>query len=164
MEFTLAFLAVDRLSFSSLDNGFMFIYIGFVLAMVQGGVVRRKASQVGEKKMAIMGLITIVPGLFILAHCYSTMMLYLGLTFLAIGSAMAVPCLTSLVSLYSPDDAQGQAIGLFRSLGALSRVLGPFIAAVIYWKLGASYAYYLGGFFLIIPIILLIKLPKPVNS
>ena len=55
MEFTLTFLAVERLSFSNLDNGFMFIYIGFILALVQGGVVRRKASTVGEKKMALIG-------------------------------------------------------------------------------------------------------------
>jgi ferrochelatase len=160
MEFTLTFLAVDRLSYTSLDNGIMFIYIGFVLAMIQGGVVRRKANDVGEKKMALAGLVIIIPGLAILASAYSGFMLYLGLTFLATGSAMAIPCLTTLISLYSPVDVQGQAIGIFRSLGALARVFGPFIAAIIYWKFGPASAYYLGSAFLIFPIILISRLPK----
>ena len=67
MEFTLTFLAVLRLNFSSLDNGIMFIFIGFVLAMIQGGFVRRKAHQIGEAKVAMMGLITLMPGLVLIA-------------------------------------------------------------------------------------------------
>jgi MFS family permease len=36
MEFTLTFLAVERLGYSSMDNAYMFIFIGFVIGMVQG--------------------------------------------------------------------------------------------------------------------------------
>ena len=161
MEFTLTFLAVDRLGYSSLDNGLMFVYIGLVLAFVQGGVVRRKARSVGEKKMATIGLVAIIPGLVILGIANSGFMLYLGLTFLAIGSAMAVPCFTSLVSLYTPAREQGRSIGIFRSLGALSRVFGPLMASIVYWKWGPSNAYYLGALFLLIPIFMLVKLPNP---
>ena len=45
---------------------------------------------------------------------------------LATGSSMAIPTLTSLVSLYTPAAEQGRSIGIFRSLGALARVVGPF--------------------------------------
>ena len=53
-------------------------------------------------------------------------MFYLGLGFLAVGSALATPCLTALVSLYTPADRQGEVLGTFRSLGALSRAVAPF--------------------------------------
>lgn len=161
MEFTLTFLAFERLGYSPMDNAYMFIFIGFVLAMVQGGVVRRRASAVGEKKMAIMGLISIIPGLILIGLAQSSWLIYAGLFFLAVGSAMAIPCLTSLVSLYTPAQEQGRSVGIFRSLGALARVIGPTAAALAYWRYGSAFPYYAGAVFLLLPIILLSFLPKP---
>ncbi|ATH09528.1 hypothetical protein BIY24_10010 [Halobacteriovorax marinus] len=161
MEFTLTFLAVERMNYSSMDNAYMFIFIGFIIAMVQGGFVRRKAGQIGEKKVALMGLICLIPGLISIGLSTSSFLLYVGLFFLAVGSSMAIPCLTSLVSLYTPAAEQGHSIGIFRSLGALSRVIGPIIASIIYWKFGSSSPYFLGSAFLIIPIILISMLKKP---
>jgi len=68
MEFTLTFLAVERLGYTSMDNAYMFIFIGFVMGMVQGGHVRRSAHKIGEIKMSFQGLIAIIPGLIILAY------------------------------------------------------------------------------------------------
>ncbi len=160
MEFTLTFLAVERLSFSSMDNAYMFIFIGFIIAMVQGGVVRRKASEIGEKKLAIIGLCTIIPGLLLIGIAKSILLLYGGLFFLAVGSSLAIPCLTSLVSLYTPPEYQGKSIGIFRSLGALARVIGPIFASIIYWQMGSSYPYMIGSVFMLIPILMTAKLPK----
>lgn len=161
MEFTLTFLAVERLGYSSMDNAYMFIFIGFVIGMVQGGYVRRKAHQVGEKKMSMQGLISIIPGLLILAWANSGWLLYLGLFFLALGSAMIIPCLTSLVSFYTPSHMQGQSLGIFRSLGALGRVLGPIYASLIYWKFGSANAYFIGAALILAPLMLVKLLPAP---
>ncbi len=164
MEFTLTFLAVERLSYQSVDNGFMFIFIGFVIAFVQGGYVRRKAHLIGEDKMAMRGLTLLIPGLATIAYAQSSFLLYVGLFFLATGSAMIIPCLTSLVSFYAPESEQGKAIGTFRSLGSLGRVIGPIIASLIYWKYGSTYPYLIGAIFLLIPILIIKKLPKLENE
>lgn len=164
MEFTLTFLAVERLGYSSLDNAWMFIFIGFWIGMVQGGYVRRKAHQVGEKKMSIQGLIAVMPGLVILAFAHSTWMLYAGLFFLAIGSAMIIPCQTTLVTFFSPKHMQGQSLGIFRSLSSLGRVLGPIYASLVYWKYGSVWAYITGAILLILPILITKALPEPQKS
>ena len=161
MEFTLTFLAVERLSYSSMDNAYMFIFIGFWIAMVQGGYVRRKAHQVGEKRMSLQGLVFLIPGLILIGIAQSSWLIYAGLFFLAVGSSMVIPCLTSLVSLYTPPEYQGKSIGIFRSLGALARVVGPIIASLVYWKFGSQYPYFLGALFLVIPILMISRLPKP---
>jgi ferrochelatase len=161
MEFTLTFLAVERFGYTSMDNAYMFIFIGFVIGMVQGGYVRRKAHQVGEIKMSFQGLVTIIPGLVILAFAKVGWMLYLGLFFLAMGSAMIIPCLTSLISFYSPRHMQGQSLGIFRSLGALGRVIGPVYASLVYWKFGSVNAYLIGAALIFIPALLVKKLPPP---
>lgn len=164
MEFTLTFLAVERLGYTSMDNAYMFIFIGLVLGLVQGGYVRRKAHQVGERKMASRGLVAIAPGLIILAYTQSTWMLYLGLFFLAIGSAMVIPCLTSLISFYAPKHMQGQSLGIFRSLGSLGRVLGPVYASLVYWRFGSIMAYLVGALLVILPVLFVKMLPEPQNE
>jgi ferrochelatase len=163
MEFTLTFLAVERLSYTPLMNGYMFIFIGVLIALTQGGYVRRKASQVGEKKMALQGLTVLAPGLMIIAFAHSSLMLYLGLFFLSIGSAMAIPTLTSLVSLNTPVENQGQSLGIFRSLGSLGRVIGPIIASLVYWQYGSSVPYIWGAVFLVIPILILSRVKVEAN-
>lgn len=161
MEFTLTFLAVERLGYTSLDNAYMFIFIGFVIGMVQGGYVRRKAHQVGERKMSFMGLLAIIPGLVVLAFAQKAWMLYFGLFFLAVGSAMIIPCLTSLASFYTPKHMQGQSLGIFRSLGSLGRVIGPIYASLVYWKFGSINAYLIGAVLILLPALLVKTLPAP---
>ncbi len=164
MEFTLTFLAVERLGYTSMDNAYMFIYIGLIIGLVQGGYVRRKAHQVGEKKMAFHGLLCLIPGLVILAIANATWMLYGGLLFLAMGSAMVIPCLTSLVSLYSPANLQGQSLGIFRSLGALGRVAGPIYASLMYWRFGAVVTYLFGAVAILIPAMIVKGLSAPAQE
>ena len=159
MEFTLTFLAVERLGYTSLDNGWMFIFVGIIIALVQGGFVRRKTPLLGEKKVALTGLTLIIPGMLLIAHAQSSIVLYGGLLFLSMGSAMAIPTLTSLVSLYTPPEHQGHSLGIFRSLGALSRVIGPLAASLLYWKYGSASPYLLGSLFLLLPIALIALLP-----
>lgn len=164
MEFTLTFLAVERLGYTSMDNAYMFIFIGFIIGMVQGGYVRRKAHQVGERKMAMRGLIAIAPGLIILAYAQAGWMIYLGLFFLAVGSAMVIPCMTSLVSFYSPKHMQGQSLGIFRSLGSLGRVIGPIYASLVYWRYGSVIAYITGAVLVFLPAMIVSKLPTPPSN
>ncbi len=159
MEFTLTFLAAERLHYTSMQNAYIFIWIGFIIAFVQGGVVRRKASTVGEKKMSIIGMISLIPGLLLISQAYTSTMLYAGLFFLAVGSSMIMPCLTALITMYTPEVEQGRSVGIFRSMGALARVVGPILASVAYYKYGAAAPYLFGSAFLLMPILMLTRLP-----
>jgi len=164
MEFTLTFLAVERFNYTSMDNAYMFIFIGFFIGMVQGGYVRRKAHQVGERKMSFQGLVCIIPGLVLLAYAAAPWMLYAGLFFLSVGSAMIIPCLTSLVSFYTPRHIQGQSLGIFRSLGALGRMIGPIYASLVYWRYGSTNAYLIGSVLILVPAVIVKFLPEPVGE
>ncbi len=46
-----------------------------------------------------------------------------------LASATVVPCVTTLVSGCGSADQKGTIMGIFRSLGALARALGPIIAS-----------------------------------
>jgi ferrochelatase len=161
MEFTLTFLAVERFAFSSMDNAYMFIFIGLIIGLTQGGYVRRKAHQVGEARMALQGFVLIMLGLAGVGYASELILLYVGLAFLAMGSAMVIPSLTSLTSLFTPSQSQGIALGQFRGLGSLGRIVGPIGASLCYWKFGGLGTYLGGILILILPTYLVSKLPKP---
>lgn len=161
MEFTLTFLAAERFLYSPAQNGYIFLYVGFVLILVQGGIVRRMTPKVGEKKTAIAGLIFGVVAFILLSKSDTQFLFYLSLTLMAFAGGLVNPSLTSLVSLYSSDDKQGANLGLFRSAGSLARAIGPLLAAGVYWYFGSDVAYLFAGLVIVIPLVRAFALPSP---
>jgi MFS family permease len=159
IEFTLTFLAKERFDYKPMDMAKMFIFVGFIIAIVQGGFVRRLAPKYGERLVARIGMLCTVPGFLLIGGAATTGALYAGLAFMAVGSALVMPCLSALVSLYTPADRQGLALGAFRSMGSLSRAAGPILGALVYWKFDSESAYTAGAILLIVPIFLALGLP-----
>lgn len=159
IEFTLTFLAKERFDYKPMDMAKMFIFVGFIIALVQGGFVRRLAPKYGERLVARVGMLCTVPGFLLIGGAETTGALYAGLAFMAVGSALVMPCLSALVSRYTPPDRQGLALGAFRSMGSLSRAAGPILGALVYWKFDSESAYRAGALLLLVPIFLAIGLP-----
>ncbi len=159
MEFTLTFLAAERLGYEPRDNVWMFVFSGLVIALVQGGVVRRAAPRLGERKLALSGLAVLVPGYAVVGLTGSGATLYLGLGLMAFGSALAMPCLSALASRYAPPDRQGLALGTNRSMMALARTLGPIAASLAYWRFGSTAAYLGAALLSAVPALLTLRLP-----
>ena len=61
--------------------------------------------------------------------CYS-LKLCLNINKLAAATAMVVPCMMTLVSKLGSHDQKGTVMGIFRSLGALARAVGPIVASI----------------------------------
>lgn len=164
MEFTLTFLAVERFAFSPAQNGGMFVFIGFILILVQGGIVRRLASPVGEKRLASTGLACGIVSFLLLAYALNVGPFFVALAIMALAIGLASPTLSALISLYSKDSEQGTNLGVFRSAGSLARAIGPLIAAFVYFSYGSQTAYLFGAVVVIIPFIMGLKLPQPVKN
>lgn len=160
MEFSLTFLAAERLGYGPAENTWMFLYIGGTLLVVQGYFVRKFVSRIGERPMTCAGLTVGVCGLALLGQAHSTAVLYAGITLMSAGIGMTSPMLAALASLYSTEQTQGRDLGLLRSLGALARAIGPLLAAFLYWKLGATLNYTLGALLLLVPLALTVRLPR----
>mgnify|MGYP005841365077 CR=1 FL=1 len=164
MEFTLTFLAVERFAFSPAQNGGMFVFIGLILVLVQGGIVRRLATPVGEKRLALAGLACGVAAFLALAMALQLGLFFGALALMAFSIGLASPTLSALVSLYSNDADQGANLGVFRSAGSLARAIGPLLAAFVYFIYGSQSAYLFGAIIVIVPLIMALKLPKPVKA
>lgn len=49
---------------------------------------------------------------------------------LNLATAFVVTCMTTLTSKYGNFDQKGTVLGIFRSLGALARAIGPIVASM----------------------------------
>lgn len=129
--------------------GWVFMLVGTVSALVQGGLVRKIAPRLGERRMAQLGLLLVAVGIALLT--LPDPLFWAGLVTVAAGAGLTHPGLSSLASLNASPDHQGSMMGLFHSLAALGRVLGPLMG-------GALFALFPATLYLFIPLGLLLLL------
>ena len=164
MEFTLTFLALERLLYQPHNMALVFLFIGLVLAITQGFVIRRYGHRFGELNFTTLGLLSACLSLVCLGISQSTLLFYAGLALLGFGVGCASPSLSALVSLYAPANRQGSELGAFRSVGALGRAMGPIYGAGLFWWLGSQVAYLTSAMLLLIAALFSILLPKPATD
>lgn len=164
MEFTLAFLAAERFGYSPREISYMFLFTGITLALMQGSYVQMRSGVIGPRRMALHGLVLVIPGLLLIGFSHGWLTLYAGLLVLALGTSQVLPCLTTLVSLYTPPFDQGRVLGVFRSLGALARAVGPILACLLYWRLGSTSVYVIAAAAVAVPLYLAYGLPVPASE
>ncbi len=161
MEFTLTFLAVERFGYDPVSLGKMFLLIGLTLILVQGIFVRRFVSRIGEKNMALLGIVLGCLAFIIISHSFVSTIFYIGLFLMSSGVALISPTLTALTSLHSGDRDQGFNLGIFRSSGSMARACGPILAGVAYFSFGSKTAYLFGAFLLVFPLLIMFRIQSP---
>ncbi|XP_055586982.1 major facilitator superfamily domain-containing protein 10 [Uranotaenia lowii] len=154
LEFTVTFLMYHKFNYTSIDQAKMFLTTGIVMALLQGSVVRRLPDNLMQTS-AVAGLFLIIPAFVLVGMAESTRMLYLGMILFAVSTAFVVTCMTTLTSKYGDFNQKGTVLGVFRSLGALARALGPIVASVAFWCIGSRVTYIVGGLLLFIPSVML---------
>ncbi|MBL9091839.1 MAG: MFS transporter [Planctomycetaceae bacterium] len=112
----------------------LFAFIGLVLSLVQGGLVRRLSGRVDEVKLAVFGAATEVVGFLLLIQVTRSYSLGLVLTALAVivsGFAFMTPSVNSLISRRSDPAKQGGILGVAQSISSLARIAGPVAGNVL---------------------------------
>ncbi|QDU96908.1 MFS transporter [Lignipirellula cremea] len=104
-----------------------YAYIGFTLALVQGGLVRRLAGRMNEGVLAASGALIQVCGfgLLLLAIDWeSWQVFYVALAVVVTGFSFMQPMLNSLLSRRSDPEQQGAILGVGQSVSSLARIFG----------------------------------------
>ena len=157
-EVTLSLLFKDTLAISDQNNGLLFAYVGFVLALSQGVLYRRLANRVSETTFMAAGMILMGVGVASLAgvnalanqHPLSfgqmLALVMATLTVAVVGFSLLTPSATALVSRRSDSEKQGEILGVNQSASAMARILGPMISLPLYFATpGHLLPYLVGG-------------------
>jgi DHA1 family tetracycline resistance protein-like MFS transporter len=157
MDSTFALYAFKEHGFGPSDIGFLFTYMGVVMAIVQGGTIGPLTKKFGDAKVLRAGLFVYITGLGLMVVATGLYSVLLSLTFLTVGNALFVPSSSSLASQHAPGAEQGAALGVFQAAGNLGRVLTPAFSGVIFATYGTT-APFVVAIVLISPTLLLIAL------
>jgi MFS family permease len=161
METSLTFLAAERFGYTARQNGLLLGFLGVCAILTQGFVVRRLLLHLDEVRVLGLGLAATCVGLLAVGFAPAPALLFAGLAVLALGAGLVNPASTGLISLYSPAEEQGRVLGIFRSLGALSRAITPLLAGAVFWIWGAKSLYVIGALLAAAAGWLSMRLPHP---
>jgi MFS transporter, DHA1 family, tetracycline resistance protein len=145
MEISVTLHARERFHFRQLDLARFFLFMGVIVATIQGGLIGRLAKRIGEKGLVVAGAAGFMIGFVLVPSIWRVPLLYVAAFFIAIGQGLCYPSLTSLVSRVSPESERGSLLGLATSVGSLARFLGPIVSGFLYDLAGASGAFYGGA-------------------
>jgi multidrug resistance protein len=144
-EATLALYCQDRFHFDEHKTSLLFVYVGVVLVIVQGGLLGRLVRRYGERRLILGGIALMAVGLAALPAYPSLALVAASLLVLAVGSGVHNPSASGLLSQLTDAESQGSTIGLSRSFGALARTLGPVTGTWIFGRAGAPWPFWTAG-------------------
>ena len=140
-ETTFALFSERRHGFTEETIGYLFAYMGVVLALIQGGLVGRVVRRVSEQRLVPFAILALAAGLALIPAAASVAGLCVAIGVLAIGMGFNSPSLVSLISQQTDPDDQGGILGVSQSLASLGRIVGPAGAGVLFDRLGPSAPY-----------------------
>ncbi len=109
-----------------------FAYVGVLMVITQGYLIRKWMPRFGERRVLLWGLGGFALSLVLIPFSFNIWLLAVTMTLLALGNGMMRPPNLGLISLASPPSEQGAVLGVTNSLASLGRILGPAIGGFLY--------------------------------
>jgi MFS family permease len=116
---------------------YLFVYLGLITAIVQGGLVGRLVPKLGEVRLMVLGSLSLAIGLGSLpltvgeSPTWLVPALLTSLFFVALGTGLVTPSVAGFVSRVTDAEHQGRAMGLLQSTSSTARILGPVAFGIV---------------------------------
>jgi len=160
LESTFALWANSVFGWGPLQIGWIFFFVGLVLASVQGGLIGRLSSRFGEARLTTYGAGLLVIGLAGLPFSLDLAAVLGVMAVLSLGLGCLNPSVTSLVSQAAGADERGGILGVNQSAQSLARILGPWLAGIVYTAGGRDTPYYVGAIIMAAVVAMALRLPR----
>ena len=127
-EATFSLFGQRRFGLTESSTSAVFLAIGLVLVVMQGGVYHHVVARAGAGRAYLAAVVLIAAGLGLTGAATTWAVLVIALALLALGQGMANPAITTLVTQHAPAQRRGEALGFQQSaysVGAHRRSAGP---------------------------------------
>ena len=135
----LALFAERSLGYDRPKVSGLFVVLGVVTAIVQGGLVGRIARRLGERRLMLVGGVALALGLGALTAAThpglgaagAAALLVVAMTVIGTGWGLVGPGAAGYVSRHTDAQTQGKALGVLHGVGGFARVVGPLLFGVL---------------------------------
>lgn len=131
-----SFVNIEKFKWTPKLIGISLGVVGFLIALVQGLLIRVVNPRIGNEKSVYLGLSLYTLGLLLFTFATQTWMMFAFLVPYCLGG-IAGPALQSIISGNVPPNEQGELQGALTSLMSLTSVLGPIMMT-------STFAYFTG--------------------
>jgi DHA1 family tetracycline resistance protein-like MFS transporter len=142
MTASFALFTMFRFGYDAHSTGWLFVFVGVIGALIQGGLIGRLVKRFGELPLVVTGALLFAASLFAIPftgpHTGLWSLLLVGGTF-SIGNSLATPALTGLASKSVGRGEQGGVLGVTQSVASLARTVGPLISSALIFSAIAYY-------------------------
>lgn len=121
-----------RFDWGPREIGLMFGIVGVASAICQMSLTGPLSQRFGEARMLAAGMALSAAGSLMQLTSTGFLMSTILLCITAIGNSVAFPNVGALISQSTHADQQGQVLGINNAAGAISRVVGPFCAGIVF--------------------------------
>lgn len=124
---TWSFYTIEKFKWTELEIGLSLGFVGLMVAIVQGGLIRVLIPKLGQEKALLLGLIINSMGLAAFAFASASWMMYAIMIPFAIGG-LAGPAFQGIISNQVGKSEQGELQGGLTSLMSMAAIIGqPFM-------------------------------------
>ncbi|MDB5131121.1 MAG: tetA 2 [Mucilaginibacter sp.] len=120
------FYTIEKFQWSKAMVGYSLGFVGLLVAVVQGGLIRVVIPKIGQERSIWIGLLLYSFGLILFAFASEGWMMFAFLVPYCLGG-IAGPALQGYMSNNVPANEQGELQGGLTSLASLSTIFGPLI-------------------------------------
>lgn len=138
LEVVFALYVLQKFSLGARDAGWMLAGMGFMSALLQGGLIGKLAKRFGEANLATFGFLCFFVFLAIIPMAANAKTFALFLMGVAIGNGLVNPSLSSLVSKSAASHQRGLIMGVYQSGGSFARIVGPPLAGILFDRQGPA--------------------------
>lgn len=158
MEATLVLFMKSRFNWGLKEVSFGFAYVGIMIVITQGVLVRRLIPKFGEKQVLRFGLIFMSMGLCLIPLAQSILLMAVSQTLLALGIGFVNPSTLGSVSLLIDPKEQGAALGTTQGMASLGRIIGPALGGALFGSLSEGSPFLVAGLMTMIGFFVIISI------
>ncbi|WP_026763349.1 TCR/Tet family MFS transporter [Sediminibacterium salmoneum] len=160
-----SFVNIEKFNWTPKLIGISLGVVGFLIALVQGLLIRVVNPRLGNEKSVYLGLSLYTLGLLLFTFATQTWMMFAFLVPYCLGG-IAGPALQSIISGNVPPNEQGELQGGLTSLMSLTSVLGPIMMTktFAYFTGPTAPFYFPGASFLLGALLMLFSLIWAYNA
>ncbi len=120
------FYTMFQFNWTEKEVGYSLGFVGFLVALVQGGLIRLIIPKIGKKRAVYFGIALYGIGLSLFAFANQSWMMYAFCIPYCLGG-IAGPTLQGIISTQVPDNEQGELQGALTSLMSVTTIIGPLL-------------------------------------
>ncbi|MBA4242007.1 MAG: tetracycline resistance MFS efflux pump [Sphingobacteriaceae bacterium] len=122
-----------KFNWSEQEIGYSLAFVGVLVSLVQGGLIRWFIPKFGQAKAIFYGIVFYAVGLFCFAFATNSWMMYAFLVPYCLGG-LCGPALQGVISNHIPENEQGEIQGLNTSLMSISAIISPLIMTNLFYQ------------------------------